>query len=204
MKLFGVTGGVGMGKSTVASLLLRLDAAVVDTDAIAHQLTQPGQPALAEISRTFGPAVFQPDGALDRVALARLVFSDAQSRAQLEVILHPPIRAIWQVEVEQWRHAGRAIGAVIIPLLFETHAEGNFDAVICVACSIPTQEKRLRERGWSPAQMAARIAAQLPIDQKITRSDFVVWTGADLEAVGAQLEKIIDTSGKRQRTPACA
>jgi dephospho-CoA kinase len=204
MKLFGVTGGVGMGKSTIAQLLQARGWAVADTDAIAHQLTQPGQPALREISQAFGPAVFNSDATLNRRELARIVFSDAKARANLEAILHPAIRALWQADVKHWRSEGLARGAVIIPLLFETGAESFFDATICVACSTGAQQNRLRARGWTPEQIAGRLSAQWPVEQKITRSDFVVWTDPPLEAAAAQLERIIDTGGKPQKTPACA
>jgi dephospho-CoA kinase len=204
MKLFGVTGGVGMGKSTIGQSLQRHGVAVIDTDAIARQLTQPGQPALVEIARTFSPSVFQADGSLDRRALARLVFADAQARAALEAILHPAIRAVWQAEVALWRNENRARGAVIIPLLFETDAAGEFDATICAACSLATQQSRLRERGWTPEEIAGRISAQWPIEQKIAQADFVVWTDTGPAVTETQLERIIDIGGKPQKTPVCA
>jgi len=204
MKLFGITGGVGMGKSTVAHMLERSGVPVVDTDVLSHRLTEIGQSALAEISAKFGPAVLRADGSLNRKELAQIVFSDDKARASLEAILHPKIRALWEAEVARWRSEGRERGAVVIPLLFETAAEGSFDATICVACSTTTQEKRLRERGWTPEQTARRMAAQWPVEQKIAKSDFVVWTDTALEAAEAQLARIIDSADTRQKTPACA
>lgn len=204
MKLFGVTGGVGMGKSTVAKLLPPRGVAVADADAIAHQLTQPGQPALSEISQAFGRAVFNSDATLNRRELAGIVFGDAKACAKLEAILHPAIRAVWQAEVARWRSEGLERGAVIIPLLFETGAESFFDATICVACSIATQQSRLRARGWTPEQIAGRLSAQWPVEQKIARADFVVWTDPPLEIAAMQLERIIDSGGRLQKTPACA
>jgi dephospho-CoA kinase len=204
MKLFGITGGVGMGKSTVAQILEKSGVVVVDTDVLSHRLTESGQPALAEISAKFGPTVLQADGSLNRKELARIVFSDDKARASLEAILHPKIRALWEAEVARWRNEGRERGAVVIPLLFETASEGSFDATICVACSAATQEKRLRERGWTPEQIARRVAAQWPVEQKIAKSDFVVWTDTVLEAAEAQLARIIDSADTPQKTPACA
>jgi dephospho-CoA kinase len=191
MQLFGVTGGVGMGKSTAGDLLREQSVSVLDTDVIARQLVQPGQPALEEIIQRFGPSVRSADGTLDRSALARIAFSDPAARADLEAILHPPIRATWEAGVKEWRAAGHSVGAVIIPLLFETKAAHLFDAVICIACSGATQWQRLRQRGWTDGEIRQRLEAQLPLDQKITQSDYVVWTDTTLEAHAAQLSKIL-------------
>src|ERR1035438_3822386 len=146
MKVVGLTGGVGMGKSASAQLLGSRGAAVVDTDDLARQVVEPGQPALAEVRETFGPGIVGPDGRLRRDELARRVFADAASRQRLEGILHPPIRALWRAQVETWCTAGRPLAVVVIPLLFETKAEAELDATICVACSATTQHHRLLDR----------------------------------------------------------
>ncbi len=191
MKLFGITGGVGMGKTTAGQLLAQLGAAVSDTDRIAHQLVEPGEPALEEIVQKFGRALLLADGRLNRKELARLVFADAAARAELEAILHPRIRREWEAEANGWRAAGCANGAVIIPLLFETQAAGQFDGVICVACSEASRWQRLRQRGWSHGEIRQRLEAQWPTEQKIARSDYVVWTDTTLSAHAAQLERIL-------------
>lgn len=191
MKLFGVTGGVGMGKSTAGHLLRQLGLEVADTDEMARQLTEPGQSALQEIVRRFGPRVLSPDGRLYRAELARVVFADAGARADLEAILHPRIRAAWEAEAEGWRAAGRGGGAILIPLLFETGAAPRFDAVICVVCSEASQWQRLRQRGWTDGQIRQRVEAQWPVERKIALSDFVVWTDTTLEAHAAQLERVV-------------
>ena len=179
-----------MGKSTAGHLLRQHGVAVVDTDDIARQAVEAGQPALAEIRERFGPSVLLPDGRLDRKRLAREVFAHPSARADLEAILHPRIRAVWQAEAERWRKAGRPCGAVVIPLLFETGAEPLFDAAICVACSAAEQARRLRKRGWDAVQCRQRLDAQWPVEKKIAHSEFVVWTGATLEVHAAQLLKI--------------
>ncbi|MGD0812635.1 MAG: dephospho-CoA kinase [Verrucomicrobiota bacterium] len=189
MKLIGVTGGVGMGKSTSGAWLQKRGMPVADADAIARQLVEPGQPALAEITRAFGPSVISPEGGLDRRELARRIFADPAERAKLEAILHPKIRQVWQAEAEKWRASGCAAGAVVIPLLFETKAECSFDTIICVACCAASQFERLRERGWSGAEIRQRLAAQWHVEEKIARADFVIWTDTTLEAHAAQLEK---------------
>jgi dephospho-CoA kinase len=191
VKLFGVTGGVGMGKSTAGQLLQQRGLAVVDTDLIARQLTEPSQPALAEILRRFGPKVMQADGQLNRAELAQLVFADDGARADLEAILHPRIRATWEAETERWRAKGVEAGAVLIPLLFETGAAPRFDAVLCVACTEASQWARLRQRGWTDAQIRQRVAAQWPVEKKIAQSDCVIWTDTTLEAHAAQLERAV-------------
>ncbi len=191
MKLFGITGGVGMGKSTAGQLLRQRGMAVADTDEIARLLTGPGQPALGEIVQRFGPSVLSAGGQLNRAELARVVFSDAKARADLEAILHPRIRAAWEAEAQRWRAAGQEIGVILIPLLFETGAAPHFDAVICVICSEASQWQRLRLRGWTDLQISQRLAAQWPVERKIARSDFVVWTGSNLETHAAQLERVV-------------
>ncbi len=191
MTLFGITGGVGMGKSTAGELLQKRGVSVIDTDAIARQLTEPGQSATEEIRRRFGSAVFLQDGKINRAALAKEVFANPQSRVALEAILHPKIRAAWEAIVEGWRVAGKNCGAVLIPLLFETGADSRFDAIICIACGEASQASRLRLRGWEDSQIRQRVAAQWPIDRKLLRSDFAVWTDTTLEAHAAQLERVV-------------
>ena len=176
MKVCGLTGGVGMGKSTAAGFFLRLGARVVDTDELARQLVQPGQPALLEIQNQFGAGVIAAGGGLRRDELARIVFADEVARKKLEAILHPRIRAGWLAQIENWRKENHPLAIVVIPLLFETQAETSFEKIICVACSPTAQEARLRERGWNDGQIRQRVAAQLPVEQKISRSDFVIWT----------------------------
>jgi len=180
-----------MGKSTAGELLRQRGVEVADTDQIARELTEPGQPALQEIRQRFGAAALFPDGRLNRAQLAKVVFSDARARADLEAMLHPRIRAAWEALALNWRAAGRENGAVLIPLLFETGGGADFDAVICVACAESSQWRRLRQRGWSESQIRGRLAAQWPVEKKIERSDFVVWTDTTLEAHAAQLERAL-------------
>jgi dephospho-CoA kinase len=190
MKVCGLTGGVGMGKSTTAGFFRARGAQVVDADELARQLVQPGQPALAEIQAAFGQAVIASDGRLRRDELARIVFADAAVRKKLETILHPRIGERWLAQIEAWRGENRALAVVVIPLLFEVGAESHFDKIICVACSAPVQRERLLARGWTPEQIRQRLAAQWPVEQKISRADFVVWTDGALDTQARQLERI--------------
>ena len=190
MKIFGLTGGVGMGKSTAAGFFSQFGARVADTDELARELVQPGQPALAEIRREFGENVVAADGQLKRSELARLIFGDPAARQNLEAILHPRIRARWQSQVEQWRRENLPLALVVIPLLFETAAENNFDKIICVACSPAGQRERLLARGWPVDQIRGRIAAQLPTESKMARSHFVLWTEGALASHRRQADEI--------------
>jgi len=191
MKVFGLTGGIGMGKSTAGDLLRERGISVIDTDSIARQLVEPGLPALAEIRSAFGDGIVDSQGRLRRDELARRVFSDPLARRQLEQILHPRIREIWTRQIETWRAEGRDRAVVIIPLLFETDAQSNFDATICLACSAVTQKRRLLARGWDESQILQRNAAQLPIEKKIELSTQVVWSEAAVEVDAAQLARIV-------------
>jgi dephospho-CoA kinase len=191
MQVCGLTGGVGMGKSTAAGFFSRHGVCVVDTDDLARQLVQPGQPALAEIAGQFGSNLIGSSGELKRDELARLVFADAVARQKLEAILHPRIRESWSRQIEVWRREHHPVAAVVIPLLFETHAETCFDKIICVACSARTQMQRLRERRWPDDQIRQRIAAQLPVEQKINRSHFVIWTEGVPDVHEEQVARIL-------------
>jgi len=185
-----LTGGVGMGKSTSAGFFSRLGARVVDTDVIARQLVEPGQPALVEIQNLFGQNLVNPEGKLRRDELARIVFADPVARQKLEGILHPRIREAWSQQIEALRRENHALALVVIPLLFETRAESSFEKIVCVACSPLTQHQRLLERGWSADQIQQRVAAQLPVEQKIARSNFVLWTEGLLDVHQEQVGRV--------------
>jgi dephospho-CoA kinase len=191
MKLFGLTGGSGMGKSAAAQILSARGVAIVDTDFLARQVVEPGQPALKEIQRVFGNAMIAPDGQLRRDALARIVFSDPASRRKLEELTHPRIRQLWGEQVALWRARQTLAACVVIPLLFETGAKNEFDATLCVACSAATQQKRLRERGWTPEQIDRRLAAQFPIEKKIAQANFVLWNESSLDILAAQIDCVL-------------
>lgn len=191
MKLLGLTGGIGMGKSTSASLLAARGVSVIDTDQIARDLVEPGQPALATIAATFGRDLIDADGKLRRAALAELVFSSPPKRQELESILHPLIRDRWMAQAQEWRKEGQGLGVVVIPLLFETEAQSQFDAILCTACSSETQLARLRARGWPEPQIHQRLAAQWPVAKKIAASNFVLWTEGVLELHRLQLERVL-------------
>jgi dephospho-CoA kinase len=192
MILLGLTGGIGMGKSTAADLLERLGVPSIDTDLIARAVVEPGQPALEAVRACFGPEVISPDGRLNRERMAREVFSNPDARKRLESILHPRIREVWLARVERWREEGVPVGAVVIPLLFETGASDQVNATICVACSGSSQRARLQTRGWTEDQIRQRIESQWPAEEKMLRSDFVAWNEGELGVLTEQLQRILD------------
>jgi len=195
--VIGLTGGVGVGKSTCAALFAKRGFPVVDTDLLARQVVEPGQPALLEIQELFGRAIVGTDGHLRREELARQVFADCKRRRQLEAIVHPRIRERWLAQVESLRAAGRKHAVVVIPLLFETDAAPLFDTIVCAACSAVSQRERLEARGWKAAEIEQRIQAQWSIEKKMTLAHYVVWTEAGPDVLAAQVDRIISTWAER-------
>lgn len=180
-----------MGKSTAAQLLRERGVALVDTDDLAREVVRPGQPALQEIRATFGDRFIGPDGQLRREEMAQLIFADAVAREKLEAILHPRIASSWRAQAEHWRKEGKPLGVVVIPLLYETGAERLFDSVNCLACTPATQRQRLLARGWTPEEIQQRIAAQMPVGEKMARANHVIWTEGSLDIHARQLDRIL-------------
>jgi dephospho-CoA kinase len=197
----GLTGGIGMGKTAAAEILARGGLPVVDTDQLARDLVAPGQPALEEICDAFGPEVLALDGSLDRKFVAQRIFRDSPARQQLEAILHSRIRAAWREQFDIWGRAGEGLAVVVIPLLFEVGAEAELDVTVCVACSVATQRQRLLARGWSDAQIAARLAAQWPAEKKLARARYGVWNEGGLDSLAAQLTRILGSLDCAGRHP---
>jgi dephospho-CoA kinase len=166
----------------------------VDTDDLARRVVSAGEPALVEIRSAFGASVFDASGELNRPALADVVFRDASARKQLEAILHPRILHLWREQLTVWRNDGRSAAAVIIPLLFETWAESEFDLVLCLACSAATQQQRLLARGLNCDQIQERLSAQMPIADKMARAHRVIWNEGDLEVLNQQCARIISSA----------
>ena len=158
--IVGLTGGIGSGKSAAAKLFEELGAAVVDTDAIAHELTAPGGTAIAPIRAAFGDEVVAPNGALDRAAMRRKVFTDAQAKGRLEAILHPMIRA----EADRRSAAARAPYVVlVVPLLVESGGyRSRVQRIAVVDCPEAVQVARVMSRsGLSAGEARAIMAAQV-------------------------------------------
>lgn len=175
----GLTGGVGCGKTTVASIFQELGAAVVDTDDIAHELTAAGGEAMAAIRAEFGTDYVAADGSLDRARMRRLAFSDRLARARLEAILHPLIRA----RTHRLIHAAKqAYVLVVVPLLFETGAYGDLlQRVLVVDCEEARQvERTMRRSNLTESEVRAIVAAQIPRAERVSRADDVLNNDGDM------------------------
>ena len=198
MTVLGLTGGVGMGKSTTADFLTDSGIPIIDTDLLAREVVAPGQPALAEIQASFGTEMVDSNGRLDRRALATRVFGDGEQRQRLEAIVHPRIRKLWTRRLAELSQQRSPVAAVVIPLLFETHAEDAFDFILCAGCSEASQRRRLAARGWSEQEIHQRIASQAPSERKMELSHFVIWTEGPLAVHRSQLDRILARLGFRR------
>ena len=191
MRTYALTGGMGMGKSTAAAWLKSRGVAVLDTDDLAREVTRPGEEALARLSEHFGKKILREDGSLNRPLLAEIVFRDERERRFLEATLHPLIRQRWRAWCRELReNEPPPFCVVVIPLLFETGAQGEFDEVVCVACLPEIQKERLLKRGLSEEEIAGRLAAQWPIEEKIRLSHHVVHNNGTPEELYAELSRV--------------
>jgi dephospho-CoA kinase len=183
----GLTGGIGSGKSTVAALLAQHGARVVDADRIAREVVEPGTPGLAAVVAEFGGGVLTGDGALDRPALAGLVFGDPAARARLDAVVHPLVRA----RAAELVAAAPADAVVVqdVPLLVETGQAGSYDLVLVVETDLATRVARLVDRGLTAEDARARIASQATDEQRRAVADVVLRNDGDRDALAAQVER---------------
>jgi dephospho-CoA kinase len=188
--VIGLTGSIGMGKTTAAAMLRHLGLPVHDADAEVHRLQAPGGPALPAIAAAFPGTV--RDGMLDREALRRSLAADPSGWPALERILHPMVRQAEERFLARARAARHPAAVLDIPLLFETGAERRCDAVITVTAPEFVQRARvLRRPGMTPARFAAMLARQIPDAEKRRRADFVVDTGQGRRHTLQALAKIL-------------
>jgi dephospho-CoA kinase len=189
MILVGLTGGIGSGKSTVSAALAERGALIVDADAIAREVQAPGSPVLAKLAERFGSDVLQADGALDRPALASIVFSDPDALKDLNAIVHPAIGAETNRRVLAARDTDRVV-VLDIPLLTENPRPG-LQGIVVVDVPEDTQVERLvRFRGFDEADARARIAKQASREQRLATASFVVDNSGDLDALAPQIEAL--------------
>ena len=187
MLRIGLTGGIGSGKSTVAALLAERGARVVDADRVAREVVEPGTPGLAAVVAEFGTGVLAPDGALDRAALAAIVFGDPAARARLDGIVHPLVRA----RAAELVAAAPADAVVVqdVPLLVETGQAGSYDLVIVVEADPATRVARLAGRGLSADDARARMASQATDEERRAVADVVLRNDGDRAALAAQVDR---------------
>lgn len=176
MKIIGLTGGIACGKSTVSKALRALGACIIDADALAHELSQPNQALFNAYVQRFGMAIVTAGGTLDRVAIARLIFTDPTMRAEVEQISHPLIRRAVEECLRMAEKEQKRAAVLDVPLLFEAGWDALADEVWVVALPPEEQLTRLlaRDKTMSEGEARARIAAQMPLAEKCARADVVI------------------------------
>ncbi len=181
----GLTGGIASGKSTAAKFFGALGVPILDSDQIAREVVEPGQPPLERLVKRFGAAILTPDGHLDRPALRDIVFSDPKARADLEALTHPAIGAAMEAHSAT---AGGLYQILVIPLLVEKNLGSHVDRVLVVDCDEELQIRRLRDRdGSTPEQVQAILRAQASRSTRLRAADDVIRNDADMSAVQSQV-----------------
>jgi len=181
----GLTGGIASGKSTAAKFFGALGVPILDSDQVARDVVEPGQPPLERLVERFGPTILTPDGHLDRPALRNIVFSDPKARADLEALTHPAIGAAMEARSAA---AGGPYQILVIPLLVEKNLSSHVDRVLVVDCDEELQVRRLRDRdGSTPEEVQAILKAQAPRAARLKAADDVITNDADMSAVRDQV-----------------
>jgi dephospho-CoA kinase len=183
-----LTGGIATGKSYVLARLKDRGVPTIDADDIVHEALGAGTPTAHAIAAQFGRIFLKPDGSIDRAMLAGPVFSDSQTRRQLEAIVHPVVYKA----IRTWFDTlDRPMGVASIPLLYETGRENDFDAVVVTVCPRDVQVQRLRDRGMSEEEAHQRIGAQMPAEEKAARGHFVIRTDGTMAETDRQVEELL-------------
>ena len=184
----GLTGGIASGKSTVAGLFAALEVPVIDTDQIAREVVEPGQPPLEKLVERFGAGILTPDGHLDRPKLREIVFSDPKARADLEALTHPAIGSAVQARAAV---AGGPYQILVIPLLVEKGYQKHLDRVLVVDCPEALQLQRLQARdGTSPVQARAILEAQASRAARLKAADDMIRNESDVAALRQQVQAL--------------
>ena len=189
MLRLGLTGGIASGKSAVAAILREMGFAVLDADSLAHTLIEPGQSAYDEVVREFGPSILDESGRVDRAKLATVVFADREKLDRLNAIVHPRVKAAILQQLDEWsRNGARDVAFVEAALLVEAGYQKDLDGLV-VAWSRPEQQlERLRARGLSDEEARRRIAAQLPVMEKLKFATEKIDCSGSLEDTRRQVE----------------
>ncbi len=193
LRVFGLTGGIGSGKSTVAKRLRARGLAVVDADELARAAVSAGSAGLSQIVDYFGSSVVRADGSLDRARLGEVVFSDPEARSALDAIVHPIVRRLAGERFHAIASQGQQLGCYEVPLLYEVGLGEIYRPVLVVTAPLEQRMRRLKERdGLSEAQIDARIAAQMPLDDKARRADYVIDNAGSLAELLDQCDVAFD------------
>jgi len=199
MLKLGLTGGIASGKSVVAAILRELGFPVLDADSISHKLMEPGQAAHDEILLSFGADLVDSSGRIDRRKLAAIVFAEPGKLARLNSILHPRVDQIIFNQLDEWQKSGvHTVVFVEAALLIEAGMAVRLDGLVVAWCTPEQQLERLRARGMSETEARRRMAAQLPIQEKIKRADYTIDCSGTLEQTRAQVESLTANLRNRQ------
>ena len=192
MKIIGLTGGIACGKSTVSTELRALGAAIIDADALAHELSQPHQPLYNAYVQRFGREIVTANGALDRAAIARRVFADPAVRAEVDAIAHPLIRMAAEERLRAARDENKRAAVLDVPLLFEAGWDALADETWVVALPREEQLARLltRDTSMDEGEARARIAAQMPLAEKCARADVIIDNSGTKEEIREYIGKL--------------
>jgi len=192
VKIIGLTGGIACGKSTVSRALRAHGAAIIDADALAHELSQPGQAIFNAYVERFGREIVTAGGTLDRAAIAARVFADPTVRTEVDAITHPLIRAAAEERLRAARAAEKRAAVLDVPLLFEAGWDALADEVWVVALPAEEQLARLlaRDKSMSEGEARARISAQMPLTEKCARADIVIDNSGTVEETRECIEQL--------------
>ena len=191
MLIVGLTGGIGVGKSTVAAMFAARGAAVVDGDEISRRLQEPGRPCYRAIVDAFGRDILDPAGRIDRRRLGAVVFADTAGLRRLEAIMHPAIWAACEAEIQAAAAAGKAVCVVEMALILETGQRERFQKLIVVTAPESVQVERVaRARGLTATEAQQRLAAQWRGEDKVRLADYIIDNGGDLAATEAQVDRV--------------
>lgn len=192
MKKVGLTGGIGSGKSTVARMLADEGFPVVDADQIAREIMEPGSPVLAQVAEVFGEDLIDDTGALNRAELAKRAFSSTEQTEKLNALTHPAIRAESNRRFDEAEKAGARAVIYDMPLLVDLGLHHDMDITVVVDVDVDERVRRLVDkRGLTEADARARIAQQIDDDTRRAAADIVVDNNGPLEALAAQVEKVV-------------
>jgi dephospho-CoA kinase len=193
VKLVGLTGGIASGKTTVAAILSRLGAAIINADDLARAVVEPGEEAWKEIVDTFGPAILQDNQAIDRRKLRTVIFNDPEARKRLEAIIHPQVRALAEQKIHELAAAGSTVIVYEVPLLFEGNLHHWLRPVILVACDAETQRSRLRQRdALSDAETERHVAAQMTLEEKRKLADYVIENNGTFDELERKVREVLE------------
>ena len=191
MKVAGLTGGIGSGKSLVSGMLRKLGAEVIDADQLAREVVKRGSPAWEEIVDHFGSGVLNPDQTLNRARLASIVFSDPEARRTLERMTHPRVRALFDEKVQELKFKGCQVVIYDVPLLFESGLEREIRPVIVVHATDRVRAERIKQRnGLSDEEVRLRIDSQMPLEEKKRRADYIIDNSGPLWDTEAQVSDV--------------